>query len=100
MAYQMADTASALALSTEDFSQQEIDAAYQLLVCNQEAFFSDTSYGHRLRQEVIEKFKKDHLESKTFEQLAIQADLADDVDVKNALYIEMMTSAAIDSTAL
>ena len=53
--------------------------------------YADNDIGHRLRLDVIEKFKKNrNIKSNDIEVAVIEADLVNDIDVKNALKIEMM----------
>ena len=77
------------ACSIDTFSKEEIADAYETLVTNQQEFLSDTEGGHYLRREVLKHFKDAHLDCETIEQLAIIADLEDNVDVKNACMIKL-----------
>ena len=77
------------ACSIDTFSKEEIADAYETLVINQQEFLSDTEGGHYLRREVLKHFKDAHLDCETIEQLAIIADLEDNVDVKNACMIKL-----------
>ena len=76
-------------LSIEDFSKEELADAYEMLVINQQEFLSNTEGGHYLRREAMKHFKNAHPKCETIEQLAMQADLEDDVDVKNICIIKM-----------
>ena len=77
------------ACSIDAFSKEEIADAYETLVTNQQEFLSDTEGGHYLRREAMRRFKNSHPDCKTIEQLAMQADLEDNVDVKNACTIKL-----------
>ena len=77
------------ACSIDTFSKEEIADAYDTLVANQQEFLSDTEGGHYLRREAMRRFKDSHPECDTIEQLAMQADLEDNVDVKNACTIKL-----------
>ena len=77
------------ACSIDTFSKEEIADAYEMLVTNQQEFLSDTENGHYLRREAIRRFKNSHPDCDTIEQLAMQADLEDNVDVKNACVIKL-----------
>ena len=83
------DTISAPVPSIELFSKEELADAYEMCVINQEAFLSDTPYGFRLRQEAFNHFKQGHPNCQTVEQIAVQADLENNVDVKNACILKM-----------
>ena len=71
------------------FSKEEIADAYETLVTNQQEFLSDTDGGHYLRREALKRFKNSHPDCETIEQLAIIADLENNVDVKNACTIKL-----------
>ena len=77
------------ACSIDAFSKEEIVDAYETLVTNQQEFLSDTEGGRYLRREAMKRFKDSHPECDTIEQLAMQADLEDNVDVKNACTIKL-----------
>ena len=85
----MIETIFAQACSIDVFSKEEIADAYETLVTNQQEFLSDTEGGHYLRREAIRRFKNSHPDCETIEQLAMQADLEDNVDVKNACTIKL-----------
>ena len=85
----MTEVMSAQACSIDAFSKEEIVDAYETPVTNQQEFLSDTEGGHYLRREVLKHFKDAHLDCETIEQLAIIADLEDNVDVKNACAIKL-----------
>lgn len=85
----MIETIFAQTCSIDAFSKKEIADAYETLVTNQQEFLSDTEGGHYLRREAMRRFKDSHPECDTIEQLAIQADLEDTVDVKNACTIKL-----------
>ena len=89
MKKQMIETIFAQACSIDTFSKEEIADAYEMLVTNQQEFLSDTENGHYLRREAIRRFKNSHPDCDTIEQLAMQADLEDNVDVKNACVIKL-----------
>ena len=93
MKRQMTGSTHAQALSFEGFTKDEIADAYEACVINQDAFLSDTLQGIRLRQEAMKHFKDVHPECKTVEQLAMQADLEDDIDVKNACILKINAQA-------
>ena len=80
---------SVQALSIDDFTKEELADAYETLVTHQEEFLSDDLRGSYLRQQALKHFKDSHLECKTIEQLAVMADLEDDVDVKNACVLKI-----------
>ena len=85
----MIETIFAQTCSIDAFSKEEIADAYETLVTNQQEFLSDTEGGHYLRREAMRRFKDSHPECDTIEQLAMQADLEDNVDVKNACTIKL-----------
>ena len=89
MKKQMIETIFAQACSIDAFSKEEIADAYETLVTNQQEFLSDTEGGHYLRREAMRHFKNSHSDCDTIEQLAMQADLEDNVDVKNACVIKL-----------
>ena len=89
MKKQMIETIFAQACSIDTFSKEEIANAYETLVTNQQEFLSDTESGHYLRREAMRHFKNSHPDCDTIEQLAMQADLEDNVDVKNACVIKL-----------
>ena len=74
---------------SKTFSKEEIADAYEIVVRNQEEFLSATDGGKRLRQEVVKHFKDSHPECTTNEQLAMQADLEDDIDAKNVFKLKI-----------
>ena len=83
------DNMYAPVISIEQFSKEELADAYETCITNQEAFLSDTIYGFRLRREALEHFKYGHPNCQTVEQIAVQADLENNVDVKNACILKM-----------
>ena len=85
----MIETIFAQTCSIDAFSKEEIADAYETLVTNQQEFLSDTEGGHYLRREAMRHFKNSHSDCDTIEQLAMQADLEDNVDVKNACTIKL-----------
>ena len=85
----MIETIFAQTCSIDAFSKEEIADAYETLVTNQQEFLSDTEGGHYLRREAMRHFKNSHPDCDTIEQLAMQADLEDNVDVKNACTIKL-----------
>ena len=85
----MIETIFAQTCSIDAFSKEEIADAYETLVTNQQEFLSDTEGGHYLRREAMRRFKNSHPDCDTIEQLAMQADLEDNVDVKNACTIKL-----------
>ena len=85
----MIETIFAQTCSIDAFSKEEIADAYETLVTNQQEFLSDTEGGHYLRREAMRRFKDSHPECDIIEQLAMQADLEDNVDVKNACTIKL-----------
>ena len=85
----VAETTYVQAHSIDAFSKEEIADAYETLVTNQQEFLSDTEGGHYLRREALKRFKDAHLDCETIEQLAIIADLEDNVDVKNVCTIKL-----------
>lgn len=89
MKKQMTEAMSVQAHSIDAFSKEEINDAYEMLVAHQQEFLSDTEGGHYLRREAMKHFKDSHPECDTIEQLAMQADLEDNVDVKNACVIKL-----------
>ena len=89
MKKQMIETIFAQTCSIDAFSKEEIADAYETLVTNQQEFLSDTEGGHYLRREAMRRFKNSHPDCDTIEQLAMQADLEDNVDVKNACTIKL-----------
>ena len=89
MKKQMIETIFAQTCFIDAFSKEEIADAYETLVTNQQEFLSDTEGGHYLRREAMRHFKNSHPECDTIEQLAMQADLEDNVDVKNACTIKL-----------
>lgn len=80
---------SAQACSIDAYQKEEIADAYEMLITNQQEFLSDTEGGHYLRREAMKHFKDAHLDCKTVEQLAMQADLEDNFDIKNACKIKI-----------
>ena len=85
----MIETMYAQACFIEDFSKEEIADAYEILVMNQQEFLSYTEGGNYLRREAMQHFKNDHPDCRTIEQLAIQADLEDNIDIKNACTLKL-----------
>ena len=85
----MEDLMSAQACSIDSFSKAEIADAYEILVLNQQEFLSDSAGGRYLRSEVMRHFKDSHPDCTTPEQMAMAADLEDDIDVKNACIIKI-----------
>lgn len=76
-------------MQQECFTDDELAEAESMLMRNLYEFYSDTDIGHRLRQRAIEMFKKqNNLKSSDIEQVAVEADLLNDVDVCNALKLE------------
>ena len=73
----------------DGFTEDEIADAYEICIMNQQEFLSDTEGGKYLRREVLKHFRDRHPDCKTIEQLAIWADLENDVDVKNACNIRI-----------
>ena len=72
-------------------TSHDIDDAKHVLFHNMHEFYLDTESGHKLRMNAIDLFKKQNsIKTNDFTVLAIEADLANDIDVKNALKIEMM----------
>ena len=88
----MEEAMLAQACSIDSFSKDELADAYETLVLNQQEFLSSTEGGKYLRREVLRHFKDAHPECQTIEQLAMQADLDDDIDVKNACTIKIEAS--------
>ena len=75
----------------ENFTQKELNDAKSLLFHNMHEFYLDTESGHKLRMNAIDIFKKQNsIKTDDSTVLAVEADLANDTDVKNALKIEMM----------
>ena len=75
----------------DNFTQKELNDAKSLLFHNMHEFYLDTESGHRLRMNAIDVFKKQNsIKTDDSTVLAIEADLANDIDIKNALKIEMM----------
>lgn len=72
-----------------DLSKNDIADAYEMLVNNTSEFLSDTPGGQYLRQEAMKHFKMDHPDCITIEQLAMQADLDNDIDIKNACMLKI-----------
>ena len=89
MKKQMTEAMSVQAHAIDTFSKEEIADAYETLVANQQEFLSDTEGGRYLRREAMKHFKDSHPEYDTIEQLAMQADLEYNVDVKNACTIKL-----------
>ena len=85
----MTEIMSVQALSIDDFTKEELADAYEILVTHQEEFLSDDLRGSYLRQQALKHFKDSHPKCKTIEQLAVMADLEDDVDVKNACVLKI-----------
>ena len=83
-------------MSTHDtmdiiLTSHDIDDAKHVLFHNMYEFYLDTESGHRLRMNAINAFKNDNsINSDDSIVLAVEADLVNDIDVKNALKIEMM----------
>lgn len=72
-------------------TSHDIDDASSILFHNMYEFYLDTESGHRLRVNAINAFKNDNsINSDDPIVLAVEADLMNDTDVKNALKIEMM----------
>ena len=73
-------------------TQQELDDAKTLLLRNINEFYSNTESGHKLRMNALKIFKEQHsIDVDDVVVLAIEADLANDIDISNALKIEQMT---------
>ena len=73
----------------DNFTQKELNDAKSLLFHNMYEFYLDTESGHRLRMNAIDVFKKQNsIKTDDSTVLAIEADLANDVDRSNALKIE------------
>ena len=73
-------------------TQQELDDAKTLLLRNINEFYSNTESGHKLRMNALKMFKEQHsIKTDDVVVLAIEADLANDIDISNALKIEEMT---------
>ena len=73
-------------------TQQELDDAKTLLLHNINEFYSNTESGHKLRMNALKMFKEQHsIKTDDVVVLAIEADLANDIDISNALKIEEMT---------
>ena len=71
--------------------QQELDDAKTLLLRNINEFYSNTESGHKLRMNALKMFKEQYsIKTDDVVVLAIEADLANDIDVHNALLIEKM----------
>lgn len=85
----MTEVMSVQALSIDNFTKEELANAYETLIVHQEEFLSDYPLGSYLRQEALKHFKDSHPECKTIEQLAMMADLEDDVDIKNACVLKI-----------
>ena len=76
-------------MMTDNFTQKELNDAKSLLFHNMYEFYLKTESGHRLRMNAIDAFKKQNsIKTDDFMVLAIEADLANDVDISNALKIE------------
>ena len=76
--------------SREDYiTDDELASAKSVLMHNMHIFYADSSIGHRARIDAIERFKvQKKIKSDEFEVIAVEADLANDIDVHNALMIE------------
>ena len=88
---------SVQACSIDSFSKEEIAAAYEILVQHQQEFLSDDPRGNYLRSEALRHFKALHPDCLTIEQLAMCADLEDNVDVKNACILKLEASEYADA---
>ena len=63
-----------------------------MLLRNINEFYSNTESGHKLRMNALKMFKEQHsIKTDDVVVLAIEADLANDIDISNALKIEEMT---------
>ena len=70
----------------DDVSDNDIDDAKAILMHNMYVMYADDDIGHRARQHAIKIFKKQHnIKSDDIELIAIEADLANDVDMSNFL---------------
>ena len=76
----------------EDFTQEELDEAYAVLIAHQQEFLSDSIGGKHLRKEAIKKFKEIHPKDEDLVSLAILADLDDEIEIKNACILEMQAN--------
>ena len=72
-----------------NLSKNDIADAYEMLVNNTNEFLSDTPGGQYLRHEAMKYFKMDHPDCTTIEQLAMQADLDNNIDIKNACMLKI-----------
>lgn len=76
-------------MMADNFTQKELNDAKSLLFHNMYEFYLDTESGHRLRMNAIDAFKNQNsIKTDDFTVLTIEADLANDVDISNALKIE------------
>lgn len=73
-----------MSLDTIGLSKEDLADAYELLMKNQQEFYSDTPIGRYCREEALRHFKQEHPNCSSIEQLAIYADLENDTDIKNA----------------
>ena len=97
MKNQMTDCIAAQALYIDDFSEDELNAAKEMLISHESAFLSLDPIGESLRKDVITSWKSQVVaDGKTTkadcdsdETLLILADLDDNVDVKNAIMLSL-----------
>lgn len=76
-------------MMADNFTWKELNDAKSLLFHNMYEFYLDTESGHKLRMNAIDVFKKQNsIKTDDSTVLAIEADLANDVDISNALKIE------------
>lgn len=72
-----------------DIENSEMIDAKSILMHNMYVMYADDDIGHKARQKAIEMFKHQHnIKSNDLEEIAIEADLANDIDISNFLKIE------------
>lgn len=69
----------------DSFTIEELEEAYKHCIDNYAMLFSDSLAGHNLREDMLRRFKADHPEAKTLEQLCIVADLVNGIEARDAL---------------
>ena len=94
----MKGTMSALAHCIDgSLTKEDIADAYEILVKHQQEFLSKDARGNYLREEALRHFKASHPDCQTIEQLAMCADLEDNIDVKNACILKLEASEYADA---
>lgn len=80
-----------------NLTKEDIADAYETLIKHQQEFLSNDARGNYLREEALRHFKALHPDCLTIEQLAMCADLEDNVDVKNACILKLEAGEYADA---